>query len=97
MKKHSPAPWKIADYGPGIHQRYLVSSNNTVIGRVYGQSLIDDEGQANVKLIAAAPELLEALENIIDSFHESVIANPDDFPSIKMAMAAVNKATKGQV
>lgn len=49
--------------------------------------------KGNAQMIAAAPDMLEALECLIESFHESVIANHDYFPAIKKAIEAVNKAT----
>ena len=50
--KHTPAPWKIVD---SIN---IESTDGLVIANVYWSSEV--EGKANLKLIAAAPEVLEA-------------------------------------
>ena len=53
--------------------------------------LEDEECEANAKLIAAAPELLENLTRIIDRIEEQELRN--NFPSAyKRAKDAINKA-----
>lgn len=51
-----------------------------------------DETRANARLIAAAPELLEALREVIGSLGV-MVADPDNCPEIIKARAAINKAT----
>lgn len=64
--KHTPGPWKVFNskyaYRPGIEAEEFsvvifgeISESCGVDGRT------EDEKEANAKLIAAAPELLEAL------------------------------------
>ncbi len=50
--KHTPGPWNFDAYGEVFH-----ISNNGFVASVYGKT----ENEANARLIAAAPELLEAL------------------------------------
>lgn len=62
MSKHTPGPWKVAAI-PGA----VIAVDNTTIAKVfYGERSVCD---ANARLIAAAPELLEALKGL-ESRHE---------------------------
>jgi hypothetical protein len=55
---HTPLPWTI---GRG---RRWITSGEVDIARIHDVSKIgEDEAVANARLIASAPELLEALEN----------------------------------
>ncbi len=71
-KAHTPGPWEYADFGlivgpgpEGIHADIYIAEISTE----------DDEGRvapaeqltANANLIAAAPELLEALERVLEA------------------------------
>ena len=67
--KHTPGNWEIKDiYFPGtkVHKGLHIFSNQKYDDReicdMWGSAT--EEGQANAKLIAAAPDLLEALMNI---------------------------------
>lgn len=51
----------------------------------------DDEHEANTRLIAAAPELLEALKDMLLEFDGSI--GSDESPRIAKARAAIDKAT----
>jgi hypothetical protein len=95
--KHTPGPWT-QDTDDIIDPVYQMSLGQQ--WRAVGLS--DEDGfasvialchPANAKLIAAAPEMLEALEAIIAKFNE----NPDDLETmdagIKIAEAAIAKAT----
>lgn len=52
-----------------------------------------DENEANARLIASAPELLKALENVLAEIEEAVPSV--DFWSKKAARAAITKAKGG--
>jgi hypothetical protein len=85
MSKHTPAPWKT---WPSIHngQTYIVKGDYT--SKDNG-CIAHADTEANARLIAAAPDLLAALE---------AISNPwlDDFSrgnAMKKARAAIAKAT----
>jgi len=83
--KHTKGPWDWTE-GSGEYEIELV-------GPVGGEDSILYHGanwpviKANARLIAAAPELLEALEDIL--------ANIDGFPDTSKALAAIRKA-KGE-
>lgn len=71
--KHTPGPWRVAkhdalrftfhiDAGPAGYERNRVAI-------VSGDSARDC-AEANARLIAAAPELLEALEGLVDDYRK---------------------------
>ena len=63
MTRHTPAPWLIEPHTYGRFDAYIVSETGT-LARVFrhGDNLaIDEECEANARLISVAPDLLEAL------------------------------------
>lgn len=81
--KHTPGPWKVA--GPiGAAIWITDESSNNQIAAVYGKSQTAG-ADANARLIAAAPELLEALKEVV------VISDREHTAWIK-ARAAIAKA-----
>lgn len=86
--KHSTGPWH-----EGSHR--TVESQNGTICEVYSHMGIE-EADANQKLIAAAPDLLEALEQI----SHAEAATYDDIHAaiadlVGIARTAIAKATGG--
>jgi hypothetical protein len=68
MSKHTPGPWKFV-----IHNRVEIvgpkDSSGWPMQVVYNCGMPDDATAiANARLIAAAPELLEALEYLADEY-----------------------------
>ena len=68
---HTPGPWNILEYvkaeTPAVHGAHGIFAPGAVlpiVGEVFGGTL--EESDANARLIAAAPELLDALRNILD-------------------------------
>ena len=98
MSKHTPGPWLIAESVVSRHavtnMRRIRSKNEGLehgaVCDVYG---IQDgsEASANARLIAAAPDLLDALIEIVsaDDSHELTQKH------IESARAAIAKATGG--
>lgn len=68
MSKHTPGPWEIERYSDGLIQivgnARIVSDDEEIVTTVVEAVARGDE--ANARLIAAAPELLEALQAVID-------------------------------
>ena len=82
--KHTPGPWHIAN---GVQIR----SNRDQIAKIW--MMRDGEGRENARLIAAAPDLLEALIELADCGAE---AWGEDRPCVKWARAAIARATGEQ-
>lgn len=65
MSKHTPAPWDYAtnvgtmEKEQGFHMRFLIGANGQGFAHTVGLSLAEED-EANARLIAAAPDLLEA-------------------------------------
>lgn len=62
--KHTPAPWTLASkmLEGRKHPTYFVQ----LPGTASFQRIVETQHEANARLIAAAPELLEALQAIIE-------------------------------
>ncbi len=86
--KHTPGPWKyIAWHGQhGVHD----AMDNDVC-ETFGE-----DAEANARLIAAAPELLEALEEIVEGAikHQGSSDMRVTAYAMHMVRAAIDKATK---
>lgn len=84
MSKHTPGPWRIEE---GVHYA-CIRTNSGVIAdmRFVGGAV---RNMADARLIAAAPDLLEALTSLE---RISGIAAPHDDPARVTARAAIAKA-----
>lgn len=89
--KHTPGPWTKGPYGD------LYGSNGIPV-QVYGTgmgstTLPDETSKANAALVIAAPDLLEALKNLVEVLDGLF----DDGPvrGIEEARAAIAKAEGG--
>jgi hypothetical protein len=71
VSKHTPGLWKVGDEAEGLW--VYVDPNQNVICDIVGRNdphIMTDEDYANAYLIAAAPELLGALEATALLAHE---------------------------
>lgn len=106
MSAHTPGPWEFDEennYGGSV---WLGGTNVTVgldrCDRFTGELVISrDELCANGRLIAAAPDLLEALEVVTNALGEHLGRKfpNDNHPhdrAIKKARAAISKARGGK-
>lgn len=96
--QHTPGPWVTADgHGPIKGGTAVQSTNDTHLicscTGYYGR----DGAQAHARLIAAAPDLLEALKAVLkdEKWHAAMADEVTDGArdNIKMAEAAIAKAT----
>lgn len=86
--KHTKGEWRIHDTGNTID----IDSDDDEICFMNCHSYEDEEVEANAKLIAAAPDLLENLTRIIDRIEEAGLQN--QMPSAyQRALKAIEKAT----
>lgn len=91
MKDHSPTagPWEVRERNGSV---FVGPESNrffdTAICRIKGFSI---DTRANAKLIAAAPDLLVALKEMLEGM-EGDGANPSYGPFVR-AQAAIKKAT----
>lgn len=103
MDKHTPGPW-FADEKGNIWRRNpaeLYENGGTVAGDKpiavvnkgwYGEGSIGYPIEANARRIAAAPELMEALERLLVRMNLKETLDIGDHIAIKGARAALAKA-----
>ena len=60
--KHTPGPWKLTEHD---ERSARIESRLEFIARIEGIDWGSEECKANARLIAAAPDLLEALKNLL--------------------------------
>lgn len=82
--KHAPAPWHVGEKYPT--DIYANRAGHAIARTCNPQ--IDGECEANARLIAAAPELLEALQGLMTGFNGQM----QDENAYKKANAAIAKA-----
>jgi len=63
MSKHTPGPWRYEEFGPNVIIKATKNPMLSVVHSLYHESR--EQMEANADLIAAAPELLEALEALV--------------------------------
>ena len=98
MSAHTPSPWTFVQSGTGdfpiwnvrIGTRGLITLPATA-----GMETMD----ADARLIAAAPELLEALQNLVATSYMGKLLRGDNpsTPQLAAARAAIAKATGGDM
>ena len=103
--KYTPGPWKMGEiYKEDIFQVLQDGSIDVPAWIATLPKFTDDEKFANAKLIAAAPELLEALQELwplaTNAFNEMSTEEINSDPYLKRlsdcmdkAIAVINKAT----
>jgi hypothetical protein len=80
---HTPGPWHVTEDGH-------IDSSFGAIAEIVGVDNPDDETLPNARLIAAAPDLLEALEGMLEWARRVTQANPG--PEVLKAVNAIQKA-----
>lgn len=91
--KHTPGPWHLnhfEKFPASIHCAggYVAQATS---GSMF--ELTEEQRHANARLIAAAPELLEALKNLDDAVNEPSLGI-DIVEASNKARAAIAKATQ---
>ena len=92
--KHTPGPWKAIPYGETIAIRSMAPGCWDVAAVNYTgnaeSGIPNAQDRADGRLIAAAPELLEALEAVV------LMGSGDDYRVWEMADKAIAKAKGGE-
>jgi hypothetical protein len=89
MSAHTPGPWNVPD-------KYVKMRGCNFLSHVHWD---DEEAVANARLIAAAPDLLAALQGVMDILgraESNASGNPDwnyVRSRVAVARAAITKAT----
>lgn len=91
--QHTPGPWEILKQAPPFQigigtDKYTIAYTSVNVDRS-----LNEVQEANAKLIAAAPDLLRALMDIMDG-NKTAIENNGGQPHIQQAIKAIEKATK---
>jgi len=99
MNQHTPGPWTVkgVHVGPSKHFRaYSIEPNICEMN----SSLAPDDVSANARLIAAAPQLLEALKELIAEYDAMELTQgcyPNETGGMILARQAIAHATGEQV
>ena len=96
--KHTPGPWH-TDVPDPAFVNYEVRTDQTIICTM-GMDMPLEEEAANARLIAAAPELLEALRMFVVWYglrdkHDTLLPPKMQEAELAQAMRAIAKATNG--
>lgn len=89
--EHTPGPWQSSGLKVFVPDEDSARDLEYPVAWVQGTSAHEPEAAANARLIAAAPELLEALVKIADM--TDVEADFDGFQARQIARTAIAKAT----
>lgn len=89
--KHTKGPWK--KHLTGIPHTMIILNEEKHIATLEVNGIKQDEVEANARLIAAAPEMLEALEEFLDiTLGSSYDPNSATDRAVKKAEAVLKKA-----
>lgn len=89
---HTPGPWAYVENGDANCYQVRDGSGRWLLALLHNGEELTEQQRANLLLIAAAPELLEALELVLDRL---VDRNETD-EAHTVALAAIAKATGSQ-
>ena len=106
--KHTPGPWShrpgANDYGSVVAPCASMASGFVSVVSIHGREN-EEEFEANLHLVMAAPELLEALRGLVSAIMENgsgadlLPVDPewdrDNYEKITAARSAIAKATNG--
>lgn len=107
MSKHTPRPWKVDRGRDSVSMKTTEEESYTLVASVYPCQQKDSQGnycylgndesvrEANCHLIAAAPDMLEALEALLNQSGK-VYSGQLKAEAIDMAFDAIKKA-KGEI
>lgn len=90
--KHTPGPWTASPHSKHKHSISAAgwSEFAKVVTRMQGNDNDSIEGLANASLIAAAPELLDAMQSAVVAME--ALEHPPGWGALAKARAAIAKA-----
>ena len=105
MSKHTPGPWTVGHTRTVTHSGGIFSTETAVhrgdaadrgncIAIAYGHGALS-HSEDDARLIAAAPDLLEALKELLNNPAGDYDASDGYENAVKQARAAITKATGG--
>ena len=95
--KHTPGPWRFIEQGDANMYGMVTAGNRWIISFRQNGELMSETELANAKLMAAAPELLEALKLILSDIKQLLGDYDIEFHnsgSIIESENAIKKATE---
>ena len=98
MSKHTPGPWRFSKEPDAKHSPCvgftIYDAGSVVVAEIYPKPYPVAVNEINARLIAASPELLAALKNLLDDYPTGNTANEFLNPreSVKQAREAIAKA-----
>jgi hypothetical protein len=94
--KHTPGPWRIGEYAVNDYCPTIYGPDGFAICTMeQGNVNIADIVEADARLIAACPDMLEALQLVVDGLSAFVFKmNVKDHFSEKLAMESARTAIK---
>ena len=96
---HTPAPWRTEGKQDENGELFIRSENGVFICEIMGESFdefAEEEREANAQLIAAAPDLLDALKDLVERERTDAAENgftDDEMTWLEDARRALAKAT----
>lgn len=98
MSKHTPGPWHVSPFGAGFE---IESATGVSVGQAHQTRPVrtaddHDERRANARLMAAAPELLEALKACAAVCAGEAVSKNGLVNALEKARDAIAKATGGK-
>jgi len=85
---HTPGPWRL--YRRAFNHAYVIESDDVLVARMVG---VNDTVTANARLIAAAPDLLAALQDMLATHTARNVCGLERLTQVhQAARAAIAKA-----
>jgi hypothetical protein len=97
MNQHTPGPWEVIENDNYIVKRFPTGERAVICELTH--SVFRDAQAANAAAIAALPQLLAALTNLLAETEEWIRSagySPENQPYIHTARAAIAAATPGE-
>jgi len=92
--RHTRGPWRIEPQGIGAHGHWVHDDDGEYVAMACSRGDRTEE-DANARLIAAAPDLLEALQEFSRNYDGFQDGDGNDCPTLLKARTAISRALSG--